>query len=213
MISTGSLLLALALLLVVGVVVLRPLLSSSPEEATFAHAAAPVTMRQALEAQKDALLEQIRDLDFDHETGKVPEQKYRQRREELAAEAAAILRELDTLAPAANGAGQEDQEMAGEGLAAGDAIEAAVSRLRKDADKAEAPSAPAQPDEDAEAEIEAAIARLRGRPDGNGAQKIDGGPAPDASRTAGKRSRFCPQCGEPHDPDDKFCAYCGRRLD
>ena len=208
MISTGSLLVALALLLIVSLIVLRPLLLSSASEATFAHASDPVTMRQALEAQKDALLEQIRDLDFDHETGKVPEDKYRQRRARLTAEAADILRQLETMAPAANGEGQAE---IGDDAMVGDEIEAAVARLRKGPSVADAPSSSRISDEDTEAEIEAAIARLRSRPDANGAQD-DGGPASSASHAPEKKSRFCSQCGEPHDDDDKFCAYCGHRL-
>lgn len=224
MISTGSLLLGIALLLIVGLVVIRPLLSPSTEEATFAHAAAPVTMRQALEAQKDALLEQIRDLDFDHETGKVPEDRYRQRREKLAAEAADIFRQLDALAPAADGAGQEahevddevfreDEALKEDEVIQEDEIEAAVARLRKRPPVAGARSGTEAPKKDAEAEIEAAIASLRNRSDGHDGTQMKAEPAPVESRATDKRSRFCPQCGEPHDPDDKFCAYCGYRLD
>ena len=204
MISTGSLLLGIALLLVVGLVILRPFLLSSPSEATFAHAADPVTMKQALEAQKDALLEQIRDLDFDRQTGKVPEDKYRQRRAQLTAEAAQIFRQLEAMASADNGAGQAES---GEGAIAVDEIEAAVAQLRKRPSAADSGTS----DEAAEAEIEAAIARFRNRPDGNGTQD-ETRPASTASHATEKKSRFCPQCGEPHDNDDKFCAYCGHRL-
>lgn len=223
MISTGSLLLGIALLLIVGLVIIRPLLAPPAGEATFAHAADPMTMKQALEAQKDALLEQIRDLDFDHETGKVPEDRYRQRRAQLTAEAAAIFRQLDALAPGANGAGQtaqegdeevadDDEVVVDDEVVASDDIEAAVARLRKGPPVTGTPSGAETPKEDAEAEIEAAIAHLRNRPDGDGA-RMDAERAPAASQDTEKRSRFCPQCGEPHDSDDKFCAYCGRRLD
>lgn len=233
MISTGSLLLGIALLLVVGLVVVRPLLSPSGEEATFAHASDPVTMRQALETQKDALLEQIRDLDFDRETGKVPEDRYRQRREALTAEAAAIFRRLDALAPAANRARPAPAE-AGDKVILEDEvipknesipeneIEAAVARLRKSspANGSETGSKtleeitegpPKVAPEDAEAEIEATIAHLRSRPDEEGAQ-TEAAPDGAEQHSAEKGSRFCPQCGESHDPDDKFCAYCGHRL-
>lgn len=217
MISTGSLLLGIALLLVVGLVVIRPLMSPSADEATFAHAADPVTRRQALEAQKDALLEQIRDLDFDRETGKVPEDRYQQRRTQLTTEAADIFRQLDVLAPAANGGRPTgdravDHEIIDEVDV--DEIEAAVSRLRKrpSADRrssdGEASTAAV---EDAEAEIEAAIARRRDRQDEDGAEVIAAS-SPVARDSARKRARFCPQCGESLDPEDKFCAHCGHRL-
>lgn len=211
MISTGSLLLGIALLFIVGLVIVRPFLSPSDREATFAHASAPVTMRQALEAQKDALLAQIRDLDFDHETGKVPDDKYRQRRAQLAAEAADIFRQLDEMAPAANGAGRVAPE-ASDDIIGDEEIEAAVARLRKGPSAAGQPADAEAAETSAEAEIEAAIARLRNRPDGDGAQS-KAEPTPAASQAAEKASRFCPQCGEPHDPNDKFCAFCGHRLD
>lgn len=216
MISTGSLLLGIALLLVVGLVVIRPLLSPPAEEATFAHAADPVTTRQALETQKDALLEQIRDLDFDRETGKVPEDRYQKRRTDLTAEAAAIFRQLDALAPAANGDRTVGEEVvAGDEVIANDEkIEAAVARLRKgpsaDRESSTGEASTAAP-EDAEAKIEAAIARLRNRQEGDSAE-ASAAPPTVASDSARKKARFCPQCGEPLDSDDKFCAYCGHRL-
>ena len=46
---------------------------------------------------------------------------------------------------------------------------------------------------DAEAELEAAVARLRSP-----------GEKPSAS--------FCPQCGQPVVPDDRFCSHCGTAL-
>lgn len=217
MISTGSLLLGIALLLVVGLVVIRPLLSPSADEANFAHAADPVTRRQALEAQKDALLEQIRDLDFDRETGKVPEDKYQKRRTELTAEAADIFRQLDDLAAAANGArptgdrAVDDEIIVDEVIV--DEIEAAVARRRKrpSADRRSSDGEASAPvPEDAEAEIEAAIARRRDRREEDA--EAMAAPSTVARDSARKKARFCPQCGEPLDPEDKFCAHCGHRL-
>ena len=45
--------------------------------------------------QRDTLYREIADLDFDHRTGKVSEEDYREQREEYLEEAAAVLRELD----------------------------------------------------------------------------------------------------------------------
>ena len=46
-------------------------------------------------AQKEAILNQIRDLDFDHQTGKLPEDIDEQQRTQLLPLAAGVLQELD----------------------------------------------------------------------------------------------------------------------
>ena len=61
---------------------------------------------------------------------------------------------------------------------------------------------------DVDIEIEAAIARLR-RQRG---QKKPEPSAPVAAATTNGHARFCPQCGTPTDPGDKFCAHCGHNL-
>lgn len=63
-------------------------------------------------------------------------------------------------------------------------------------------------DVDVDIEIEAAIARLR-RP--RSQKTATPTPAPAAAVTNG-RTRFCPQCGTPTDPGDRFCANCGHNL-
>ncbi len=108
--TLGSILLATALLLLVGVLVLRPLLVSGQR------AVLPMTERERLSAEKAALLTQIRSLDFDYETGKLPEDSYQRERLLLMQEAADKLRLLDRL-PAEEGIDAR--------------IEAAVAALRK----------------------------------------------------------------------------------
>lgn len=163
--TPGSILLGLALILLVALYILRPFLAPST------HTTRPLTasQRQKLLARKEALLNRIRDLDFDHETGKIPAAEHQQQRLILLNEAAAILRQLDQSATAGSGT---------------------------------APS----PDD----EIEAAIARLR--------QERTASPLPDrattttTARNGHSQIKFCPQCGKPTDPDDRFCAYCGHAL-
>lgn len=60
---------------------------------------------------------------------------------------------------------------------------------------------------DVDIEVEAAIARLR--------RQRSEKPAPPASlpvAATNGHARFCPQCGTPTDPDDRFCASCGHNL-
>lgn len=174
----GSLLLAAALLVVVALVVARPFLleqNQQPQE---------YGDWQALQARKEALLEQIRTLDFDHETGKVPDEEHRQLRARWVAEAAILLQRLDELSPeAAQGATD------GAAARAEQEIEAAIARFRRAADGTGG--------EDGTADaVEAAVAQLRRREDST--QETTGG--------------LCTQCGRPHEDGDKFCAHCGHPL-
>lgn len=136
--TTGSLLLALALLILVLLFVARPFLLPTP-------APARLSEQQALLAQKEALLAQIKALDFDVETGKLETADYEAEREMLLTQATAVLRQLDETA-------------------------------------------------DVEAEIEAAVNRLRGQ-----TAKFE-------------NVNFCPQCGTRVSADDKFCINCGQQL-
>ncbi|GJM39819.1 MAG: hypothetical protein DHS20C20_01010 [Ardenticatenaceae bacterium] len=60
---------------------------------------------------------------------------------------------------------------------------------------------------DVDIEIEAAIARIRRQPNQKGEAV-----APAVSIATNGRARFCPQCGTPTDPSDRFCAICGHNL-
>lgn len=184
-ISLGSILLGLALLFLIALYVGRPFLQArlyDDEE---------LSEHDALLAQKEALLEQIRILDFEHETGKMPGEEHQQQRAQLVQQAAAVLKQLDALEPvqASNGApSRVEQE-----------IEAAIAGLRNVPDTAGAPDP-----------IEAAVQNLRGA-----AATTDSSAAPvrEANDGAGKAQHFCSQCGNPRDAGDKFCAYCGSRFD
>jgi NADH pyrophosphatase NudC (nudix superfamily) len=175
--TIGSVLLGLALLVLVAMYVARPLLVGRglrrPRNRSRAND------RQSLLAQKEALLAQIHELDFDFETGKVPEADYRQEREALMSQATAVLKEIDRL----------DGE-----------IEASVTAGREEVDAGRR--------SDRDAEIEAAVARLReSTPDAS--PEIA---AKEPAHAGNGRARYCSQCGQPTDPDDKFCAHCGHRL-
>ncbi len=85
--TAGSILFAIALFLLIAVYILRPLLIRRQ----------PLTADQTIIlAQKEQLIQQIRLLDLDFETGKIPEDVYLQERESLTVGAATLLRQLDT---------------------------------------------------------------------------------------------------------------------
>jgi hypothetical protein len=88
----GSLLLAIGLVLLVGLIVARPLLEAAqPPETT-----APHTARLA--AEREAVLAALRDLDFDHLTGKISDEEHAAQRPLLVAQGVAILKQWDEAA-------------------------------------------------------------------------------------------------------------------
>jgi len=89
--TIGSILLGLALLVVVVLFVARPLLTFQPESKS------AVNRRRKLEEQKQTLLAEIHSLDFDHDTGKIPDDVYELQRAHLMSEAAAVLKSLDEM--------------------------------------------------------------------------------------------------------------------
>lgn len=89
--TPGSLLAALALLLLAALFILRPTLRPHTFKARSAGRRAP------LQARKEAILAEIRALDFDYETEKIPAEDHARRRAELMAQAADLLRQLDAL--------------------------------------------------------------------------------------------------------------------
>ncbi len=180
----GSLLLALALLVVVALVVARPFLFAPPSPAQVTR-----SRGEELEAEKEQLLAQIRGLDFDHETGKIPDAEYQQTRERLLVEAAALLQQIDSLEPASKTRPEK---------AAVDEIEAAIGLRRR---------------QRAAADIEAAIAQRRAQGQGVASRQRAAVVAGNGHGGEAGGRAFCPQCGQPHDEGDRFCAYCGQNLE
>jgi hypothetical protein len=123
--TTGSILIGIALLILVGLFLVRPLLQATQREQK------RLSHRQALLAEKDAILDQIRDLDFDRDTGKMPDEIHRRQREQLMESAAAILQQLEPLDGSPPTSIIEES-----GVDA--AIEAAVARVRQGAPKQQA---------------------------------------------------------------------------
>ena len=87
--TAGSILLSVALLVLVGLYVFRPILTPTRVDI--------ITDRDKLLAEKDALLNAIKSLDFDYETGKMPMDQYESERTRLKIEAANVLRNADQL--------------------------------------------------------------------------------------------------------------------
>ncbi len=65
---------------------------------------------------------------------------------------------------------------------------------------------------DVDIEIEAAIARMRRQRGQKTAPPASAPASTTVAAPANGHARFCPQCGTPTDPGDKFCAHCGHNL-
>lgn len=178
----GSILVGLALLAVVAFVVAQPFLERRGERER------QVTQADALIAEREQVLDALRDLDFDHAMGKITTDDYAPQRERLVQRGVALLQQLDALgvvpAPANGAAGAPEDEM-----------ERAIAARRLGG--AGAPPAPGADDQ-----IEAAIAARR---QSSGAVRV----APPAQAATGPA---CPKCGTTAKADDRFCGRCGTAL-
>jgi len=187
----GSLLLSLALLLLVGFIVARPILEQRGAREK------EISRADQLVAERESLLTALRDLDFDHATGKISDEDYAPQRAQLVAQGVAVLKQLDALRPAL----REDT------ASAADEIERAVAARRKT-------RAAATVEDQIEAEV---AARRKPVPAANAVI------CPNCGASAQPGDRFCPKCGQtlaltcancgaPAHPGDQFCATCGTKL-
>ncbi len=168
----------LILLAIVAFYVTRPLVAA---RRTAFSAGDTVT----LEAQRDSLYTQIKELDLDHATGKVNAEDYDRLRADLVAQAAAVLKQLDGVTP-------QPAAQAVSPAPASDDVEALIASRRKTRSTTPA-AAPAKAKSD-DADVEAAIAARR------------------RSSPVTPNAMTCPKCGKPINADDAFCAKCGAPL-
>lgn len=177
--TTGSILLGLALVVLVGLYIGRPLMTPKADSQR------KPSQHSELLATKESYLIQIKSLEFDFSTGKIPDDIYQQQRAVLVTEAAETLKKIDEIEAAAMASAPQpvaipEPSVSGTDLDAD--IEAAVSRLRR---SHQAPT-PSGLEQDVESPV--TLAADRSEP------------------------KFCPQCGQGTDPGDKFCVNCGTKL-
>ncbi len=121
----GAILVGLAITVLTGAFVLRPIF----EPSLVGEGQVNPRLSQ-LQAQRDRVLDALREMDMDHAMGKLPEPDYRAERAALAAYGASVLRQIDDL-----GGLSALQDEVGSGLEA--ELEAAVARLRQPVSTAE----------------------------------------------------------------------------
>lgn len=183
----GSLFLIIALLILVGLFVSRPLFYRRTAALDRAHSQEEHEV-SALLAERDRLLNALHELDFDHALGKIPAEDYPAQRTLLLRQGSEILRRLDAVLPQP----AQEQEATAE-----DRLEAAIATRRADGDQASGngrkaargvSTAIADPSDDLEVML---ANRRRVRQE--------------------KAAGFCPKCGSPLQKSDQFCPRCGAR--
>ncbi|BCY17771.1 hypothetical protein hrd7_16200 [Leptolinea sp. HRD-7] len=97
--DTGSLLLITAIIILVVFIVSRPFYSSTPNGRANPTAGISDSDYEISELmiEKERLLSVLRDLDTDHDLGKIPDPTYHMQRERFMREAAWIMRSIDEL--------------------------------------------------------------------------------------------------------------------
>lgn len=180
----GSFFLILALLTLVVLFVSRPFLES--KKASIRTLSGPREQKiSTLLANRDQIINALKELDFDYQLGKIPEGDYPNQRAALLNQGADILRELDSLQ--AGKAGQ---------------AETAETRLEQALASQRAALSPAYPG-------------IPASGNGNGEAVDDDLEVLIASRRRARKEKsggFCPQCGGPVQQSDRFCPKCGSEL-
>lgn len=189
----GSILLILALLILVGLFISRPLVERKEVKITSEDIQEDHEY-SALLAERDRILDSLEEIDFDYALGKIPEPDYPGQRNALLQRGADTLRALDKLAAQAS---EEDAEARLESTIAarrsaveGQTLTQPTGRTTAAAGSSSARAATLLIEDD---ELEAQIAaRRRARSD--------------------KSAGFCPQCGNAVTKSDKFCSKCGTTI-
>ncbi len=194
----GSLLLLLALLILIGLFLSRPLLERK---------AVAVSQQEhelsALLAEKERIILALEEMDFDHLLGKIPEEDYPQQRAVLLRQGADILRKLDEYAQSVPKGTVEERLEA--------AIAARRAVVRGTAAHPEMPNLPLTPAETGRQPQPIAV------PEGLASHtspddELEALIAARRRQRLGKAAGFCPHCGKAIQKEDLFCPGCGHDL-
>jgi hypothetical protein len=93
--NTGAILVGIALVIVVAAYVARPLFAGQGNGRR--GAADRANTRAQLTSRRDAIYALIRELDADHQTGKINDEDYQTLRQRYVAEGVVVLKQLDTM--------------------------------------------------------------------------------------------------------------------
>lgn len=168
----GFIFLAVALIGVVLFVILQPFLEPQTQRTR------PAPAADDLAAEREGILNTLRDLDFDHSTGKITDAEHAAQRAQLLAHGAAVLKQLDTVGLLA--AEPESEEKA---------MEQAIAARRKTASATAQVPDRACPACHAESKAEDRFCASCGTELARA--------CPQCSAAVSMADRFCGQCGAP----------------
>lgn len=174
----GSIFLILALLILAGLFISRPLFERNP-------AVEAVDNQEdhelsALLAERDRVLNALQELDFDHALGKIPAEDYPAQRAFLLQHGSEVLRRLDAM-----DGGSPDEQME---LRIESALAARRASAAQDWDVSQTRQSVSVPTEDDE--VEAMLANRRRE-----RHEKSAGFCPRCGKPVQKSDRFCPKCG------------------
>lgn len=129
-------------------------------------------------AERDRYINALKELDFDHELGKVPAEEYPVQRADLLKKGAAAFRKLDEY--------EQAQDTSAE-----DRLEAVIAARRADATNAPKAKSATAPTLDADDELESLIAARRSK-----RKAKSGGFCPNCGHAVLATDKFCTNCGK-----------------
>jgi hypothetical protein len=192
----GSIFLIIALLIMIGLYISRPLFYRKAEIVDTRLKQEDHDLSHLL-AERDRLIEALEELDFDHTLGKIPAEEYPAQRADMLKRGADVLRQIDhNLAQPQTGTAEDRLEATITSHRERNLRKIEHSREMVDGTGKTVP--PAQsggtaPALEADDDLEALIASRR-------RERL--------SKSAG----FCPQCGRAVQSTDRFCPKCGTSL-
>ena len=186
----GSIFLILALLTLVGLFISRPFFEQRKPSVNVRFNAQEEQKLSSLLADRDRIINSLRELDFDNSVGKIPEEDYPTQRTLLLQQGADVLRQLDAFQVSPQPVETAETTEAVKTIEA--RIETAIAAHRSALN-----SAPSVENGNGYAEIDDNVevliaARRRARHE--------------------KSAGFCPKCGNPVQNSDRFCTRCGATL-
>ncbi len=187
----GSILLILALALIVGIFISRPFFEETPAREKNAGQEEFDHERSSLLAERDRILNALKELDFDHLLGKIPEEEYPQQRAILMQKGVDVLKRLDALQSVQSSHSPSDQlELALEHQTITQPLFQGNNKGNGQSASAKTSNGNARRPDD---EIERMLANRR------------------RVRTE-KAAGFCSKCGNPIQKSDRFCPKCGYKT-
>jgi len=192
----GSIFLILALLTLVGLFISRPFFEQRRPSANDKFNTQEEQKLSSLLADRDRIINSLRELDFDHSVGKILEEDYPAQRTLLLQQGADVLRQLDAFQVSPPPVETAETVEAGETTEAGKTIDARI--------------------ETAIAAHRSALSSAPSVENGNGYTEIDDNV--EVLIAARRRARheksagFCPKCGNAVQNSDRFCTKCGATL-